>query len=100
MVLLDELIDRDEDITLYGREELTDPQDLAIEGFESQKLLEALGHLNDRQQEVMRLRYGLDGGEGMTYEEIAERLGLTREAIRKIERKAFRRLKMMLGRSR
>ena len=48
--------------------------------------------LPEREREVVRLRYGIDGGEPMTLEEIGRRFGLTRERIRQIEVEALKRL--------
>jgi len=48
-----------------------------------------LGALNDQQAEVIRLRFGLDDGLERTLEQIGAKLGVTRERIRQIEKKAF-----------
>jgi RNA polymerase primary sigma factor len=53
----------------------------------------ALSDLNGREQEVMRLRYGLHGGEPCTLEQIGDRLNTTREQIRQIESLALRKLR-------
>jgi RNA polymerase primary sigma factor len=58
----------------------------------SQALQEALLALNDRDREVLVLRYGLDNSEPKTLEEIGKRLGLTRERVRQIELETLRRL--------
>ena len=50
-----------------------------------QVLLDALLSLPDREREVVTLRYGIDGNEPRTLEEIGRRLGLTRERVRQIE---------------
>jgi RNA polymerase primary sigma factor len=52
----------------------------------------AVGMLPERDREILRLRYGIDGGEPMTLEEIGRRFGLTRERIRQIEVEALKRL--------
>lgn len=54
---------------------------------------QALQGLTARQAEIIRLRFGLDGGEGRTLEQIGQRFGLTRERIRQIEDKALKRLR-------
>jgi RNA polymerase primary sigma factor len=58
----------------------------------SQALRVALTQLPDREQQVLRLRYGLDGLEPCTLEEIGRRLGLTRERVRQIELDSLKRL--------
>ncbi len=52
-------------------------------------------HLNDREREVINARYGLDGTNGMTLREIGEQIGLSRERVRQIERRALRKLKRL-----
>jgi RNA polymerase primary sigma factor len=49
--------------------------------------------LSPREQRVLGLRFGLSGDERQTLEEIAEKMGVTRERIRQIERRALRRLR-------
>ena len=54
-----------------------------------------LSMLNDRQQEVLRLRYGLADGECWSTQKIAEKMGVCRERIRQVEQGAIRKLKKM-----
>ncbi|MEK7501057.1 MAG: RNA polymerase sigma factor RpoD/SigA [Patescibacteria group bacterium] len=56
-------------------------------------LLEAIRCLADREQEVLRLYFGLDGEEPMTLEKIGARFKLTRERVRQIKEKALARLR-------
>jgi RNA polymerase sigma factor (sigma-70 family) len=53
--------------------------------------------LNVKQREVMICRFGLHGDKPMTLEEVAERLGVSREAIRQIQVRALNRLKQLLA---
>ncbi|MCS7220930.1 MAG: sigma-70 family RNA polymerase sigma factor [Anaerolineae bacterium] len=53
----------------------------------------ALQALNKREAEVLYLRYGLDGGDMRTLQEVAEELGVTRERVRQIESRALRKLR-------
>ena len=53
----------------------------------------ALDELNDREQQVMRLRFGLDDGQVRTLEEVGKTFGVTRERIRQIESKTISKLK-------
>jgi RNA polymerase primary sigma factor len=58
----------------------------------SEALRSALRALPERERSVVTLRYGLDGGEARTLEEIGRTLGLTRERVRQIELDSLRRL--------
>jgi RNA polymerase primary sigma factor len=61
-----------------------------------QQVLRLLGHLEDREAAVLRLRFGLGSGEPKTLKEIGERLGLTRERVRQIEGDALDKLRDLL----
>ncbi|MDO8634621.1 MAG: sigma factor-like helix-turn-helix DNA-binding protein, partial [Dehalococcoidia bacterium] len=54
---------------------------------------EVLATLNDREQKVLRLRFGLADGRSRTLEEVGKEFSVTRERIRQIEAKALRRLR-------
>ncbi len=54
---------------------------------------EVLSSLSDRESKVLRMRFGLDGKNPMTLEEVGREFGVTRERIRQIEAKALRKLK-------
>ena len=54
---------------------------------------EALSQLSPREQEVMRLRFGLDDGQVRTLEEVGKVFGVTRERIRQIESKTLAKLR-------
>lgn len=58
-----------------------------------QILEELLNDLSPREQLVMEKRFGLDGGETQTYEEVGQHFGVTRERIRQVEARAMRRLR-------
>ncbi len=59
----------------------------------SEKIEEVLGTLDYKQAEIIRRRYGLDGGKPLTLEECGRVFGVTRESIRQIEKKAIKRLR-------
>ncbi|MCR5346089.1 MAG: RNA polymerase sigma factor RpoD [Lachnospiraceae bacterium] len=58
-----------------------------------EQLQDVLGTLTDREQKVLRLRFGLDDGRARTLEEVGKEFGVTRERIRQIEAKAIRKLR-------
>ena len=55
--------------------------------------VEVLDTLTDREQQVLRLRFGLDDGRARTLEEVGKVFNVTRERIRQIEAKALRKLR-------
>ena len=62
-------------------------------GVESELLGVALTKLNDREREIMELRYGLYGGEEKTQREVADMLGISQSYISRLEKKIIVRLK-------
>ena len=58
-----------------------------------EQIREILSDLTEREQQVLRLRYGLDDNHSRTLEEVGKQLNVTRERIRQIEAKALRKLK-------
>lgn len=58
-----------------------------------EQIEEALGTLTEREEKVLRLRFGLDDGKARTLEEVGREFNVTRERIRQIEAKALRKLK-------
>lgn len=69
------------------------PTDEAAFQLLKEQLSEVLDTLTDREEGVLRLRYGLDDGRSRTLEEIGQVYGVTRERIRQIEAKALRKLR-------
>lgn len=67
------------------------------EDVDSKLLKETINNLLDtlkkREKEVLRMRFGLDGGDGMTLEQIGKEYNITRERIRQIEKKAIKKLR-------
>ena len=68
------------------------PEEEVEVSLRSQALTAALLSLQERERQVLVLRYGLDDSEPKTLEEIGRRLGLTRERVRQIELESLRRL--------
>ena len=69
------------------------PTDYTTKSMLRAKLNEVLSELTDREERVLRLRYGLDDNRPRTLEEVGKEFGVTRERIRQIEAKAIRKLK-------
>ena len=69
------------------------PADAAAFTLLKEQLVEVLGTLTEREQKVLRLRFGLDDGRARTLEEVGKEFNVTRERIRQIEAKAFRKLR-------
>ncbi len=61
----------------------------------SEKIEEALSSLNDREEEILRMRFGIGYDSSYTLDEIGNHYRLTRERIRQIERRALRKLKQL-----
>jgi len=70
-----------------------DPLDLVARVFRDEQLNGLLDKLTDREAEILKFRYGLNGGDPHTLKETGERIGLTRERIRQIEAKALKKLR-------
>ena len=69
------------------------PADAAAFTLLKEQLVEVLDTLTDREQKVLRLRFGLDDGRARTLEEVGKEFSVTRERIRQIEAKALRKLR-------
>ena len=69
------------------------PADAAAFTLLKEQLVEVLGTLTEREQQVLRLRFGLDDGRARTLEEVGKEFNVTRERIRQIEAKALRKLR-------
>ena len=69
------------------------PADAAAFTLLREQLKEVLGTLTEREQKVLRLRFGLDDGRARTLEEVGKEFNVTRERIRQIEAKALRKLR-------
>ena len=69
------------------------PADAAAFTLLKEQLFEVRGTLTEREQKVLRLRFGLDDGRARTLEEVGKEFNVTRERIRQIEAKALRKLR-------
>ena len=69
------------------------PATAAARALLTEAIEEALEELNDRERQVVRLRFGLDDGQVRTLEEVGKEFGVTRERIRQIESKTLAKLR-------
>ena len=74
-------------------DQVTVPADAATFTLLHEQLMEVLDTLTEREQKVLRLRFGLDDGRPRTLEEVGREFNVTRERIRQIEAKALRKLR-------
>jgi RNA polymerase nonessential primary-like sigma factor len=95
-VSLDMPVGSDEDAPLgdfIEDGEATDAESAVISGLLQDDLRRVLGTLDDREQSVIRLRYGLDDGQPRTLDQIGRHFGLSRERVRQIEREVMAKLR-------
>ncbi|MDD6310525.1 MAG: RNA polymerase sigma factor RpoD [Firmicutes bacterium] len=69
------------------------PAEAAAFSMLKEQLVEVLGTLTEREQKVLKLRFGLEDGRARTLEEVGKEFDVTRERIRQIEAKALRKLR-------
>ncbi|MGI6210986.1 MAG: RNA polymerase sigma factor RpoD [Anaerovoracaceae bacterium] len=74
-------------------EDVPQPSEAAARSMLKEQMNEVLDTLTDREQKVLRLRFGLDDGRSRTLEEVGREFDVTRERIRQIEAKALRKLR-------
>ncbi len=95
-VSMDAPLIQDEDNTMYdvlrSEEAITPETELLYESLRKE-IDRAISTLTQREADVVRLYFGLNGSHPMTLEEIGEKFDLTRERVRQIKEKAIRRLK-------
>ena len=69
------------------------PVEAATQTLLKEQLNDVLGTLTEREERVLRLRFGMDDGKARTLEEVGKEFNVTRERIRQIEAKALRKLR-------
>jgi RNA polymerase primary sigma factor len=95
-VSLDTPIGEDEDSMLGDFIEdkyVETPVNQTVHTLFQEQIAEVLSTLPKREQEILKMRFGLDGGYSLTLEEVGLYFDVTRERIRQIEAKALRRLR-------
>lgn len=89
--------DGDEEDSVLGDfiedEETVSPEDSATNQLLKEQVQQVLGSLSDREQKIVRMRFGLDNGKSHTLEEVGQEFAVTRERIRQIEAKALAKLR-------
>ncbi len=78
-------------------ERVTPPDEIVLNQAELNKIRELLDGIDEREREILRLRFGLDTGEPMTLKEIGVRMSLTRERVRQVQNEALRKLNSILS---
>ncbi|MFY7951363.1 MAG: sigma-70 family RNA polymerase sigma factor [Armatimonadaceae bacterium] len=73
----------------------TAPEDVATHLIRKEQVEAVLAKLNDREREVLVLRFGLDGNAPLTLEEVGQRFQVTRERVRQIELRALKKLRKL-----
>ena len=73
--------------------EATDAESTVISGLLHDDMRRVIATLDEREQNVIRLRYGLDDGQPRTLDQIGKRFGLSRERVRQIEREVMSKLR-------
>jgi len=69
-------------------------EDRVIEDMEREQVIEYVNSLNEREKEILKLRFGLDGYEIHTLEEIGSSFNITRERVRQIEKRTLQKLRI------
>ena len=89
--------DGDEDESVLGDfiedEDSVTPEESAATQLLKEQVQSVLSTLSDREQKIIKMRFGLDGGKSHTLEEVGQEFAVTRERIRQIEAKALAKLR-------
>ena len=73
--------------------EATDAETAVVASMRHSDIRDVIGTLEQREQDVIRLRYGLDDGVPRTLDQIGRKFGLSRERVRQIEREVMAKLR-------
>ncbi|MGL4654106.1 sigma-70 family RNA polymerase sigma factor [Cetobacterium sp.] len=86
-----------EDIYLedtIASEEYNDLEDTILRGISAEQINEILNKLNEREKQILKLRFGFDGNQIHTLEDIGQSFSITRERVRQIEQKTLEKLRI------
>lgn len=72
------------------------PEDGLTQNEEIEKVMNLLDHMDQREADILRMHYGLDGAEPVPLKEIGKKMNLTRERIRQIQRAALKKLQLCM----
>jgi len=94
---LDQSVRDDEEDSVLGDfvedEDTISPEESAANQLLKEQVKDLLGSLSEREQKIIRLRFGLEDGKSHTLEEVGQEFSVTRERIRQIEAKALAKLR-------
>ncbi len=93
---LDRPVGEDGDASLQDfveDEAAANPEDRAASAWGRERLVQALTHLDDDEQQVLWLRFGLDGGDPWTLSDVGKVISSTRERVRQIEARGLAKLR-------
>jgi len=79
-------------------ERAKDPAEAIFDNHRAEIVSELLNSIAERAANILRMRFGLDGNDPMTLKEIGQKIGLTRERVRQIERDALQRISEAIAR--
>ena len=81
---------------LVHNEDESTPRDSLEEKSINQDITSVIGQLEDREAEIIQLRFGLDGNRPLTLEEVGERFDVTRERVRQIQNIAIHKMRRLM----
>ena len=87
----------DEFYALCENEDSPDPFFMLQSKEDRRRVRAAIEDLPSRERKILKMHYGLDGGEGMTFIEIGQKMGLSRQRVQQLESRAIHRLQGFLG---
>ncbi|MEI3504997.1 MAG: sigma-70 family RNA polymerase sigma factor [Bacilli bacterium] len=92
---LDETVDDDREISAIEKikDSNSTPQEFVLEDEKRHLINDAMERLSPREQEIIKYRYNSEDGVLHSFAEVAEKLGISRQRVQKIEQKAIKEMK-------